>query len=105
MTALILNDMSESDRARFEKRPRRLSALDLFRIGPNGLEDISDETLNRRLDELELGGEVTLSQISPLEAVRSNSNSFCALSQRRRAKLLYGLIRGSRTPITASVKP
>jgi hypothetical protein len=29
--------------------PRRLSDVDLFRIGPKGLEDISDDTLRFRL--------------------------------------------------------
>jgi hypothetical protein len=32
---------------------RRLTTEELFRIGPTGLEEISDETLNRRLDEVE----------------------------------------------------
>jgi hypothetical protein len=32
---------------------RRLRHDELFRIGPTGLEEISDETLNRRLDAVE----------------------------------------------------
>ena len=32
---------------------RRLTDEELFHIGPNGLEEISDETLTRRLDEIE----------------------------------------------------
>jgi hypothetical protein len=33
---------------------RRLSDSDLFRIGPQGLEEISDDTLRQRLDAEEL---------------------------------------------------
>lgn len=32
---------------------RRLTMEELFRVGPTGLEEIGDETLNRRLDEVE----------------------------------------------------
>lgn len=32
---------------------RRLTMEELFHIGPGGLEEIGDETLNRRLDEIE----------------------------------------------------
>jgi hypothetical protein len=41
---------------------RRLTAEELFHIGPNGLEEISDETLERRLDEAERRA---LEQMSP----------------------------------------
>ena len=40
----------------------RLPMEDLFRIGPNGLEDIGDTTLELRVGEL-------LSQVEPLERV------------------------------------
>lgn len=61
---------------------RRLPSLDLFHIGPTGLEDISDSTLNSRLDALDRAAlanlaadpagtlpDCPLSQLSPLEAV------------------------------------
>ena len=32
---------------------RRLTMEELFHIGPTGLEEIGDETMNRRLDEIE----------------------------------------------------
>ena len=61
---------------------RRLSDIELFRIGPNGLEEISDDTLNARLDALQRAAlanlaadpagtlpDCPLSQLSPLEAV------------------------------------
>lgn len=32
---------------------RRLTMEELFHIGPPGLEEIGDETMNRRLDEIE----------------------------------------------------
>lgn len=55
----------------------RLSDEELFRVGPNGLEDISDETLEMRVEEIlkhreELNRtlvDITLSQMQPLERV------------------------------------
>lgn len=51
---------------------RRLTDEELFHIGPEGLQEISDRTLELRLDALEreqLRDGATLSQLEPIEAV------------------------------------
>lgn len=73
MTTLILSDLTDTERLQFEQRPKRLTMHELFRIGPTGLEEISDATLDLRLDARErkalADGTMTLSQMEPMEAV------------------------------------
>jgi len=54
VTVLIIAELTEEERALLgNPRARRLSHEELFRIGPNGLEEISDATLELRLTESE----------------------------------------------------
>lgn len=55
MTVLALTDLTSEERAALDESPRirRLSAVELFRVGPDGLEAIGDDTLRRRLDAAE----------------------------------------------------
>jgi len=49
MTTLVLSDLTPEERASL----RRLPVHELFRIGPRGLEEISDATLDLRLSDEE----------------------------------------------------
>lgn len=73
MTVLAISEMTHAEHVQFEQRPMRLAMQELFRIGPNGLEEISDRTLDMKLDAEERraleNGSMTLSQSEPLEAV------------------------------------
>lgn len=70
MTVLAISDMSAEERARLDSLPRRLPAHALFRVGPQGLQEISDATLDLLIDAEALRHPgCTLSQLAPLEAV------------------------------------
>ena len=73
MTVLAISELTASERSQFEQRPKRLSMHELFRIGPNGLQEISDATIDMLLNAQEredlASGAMTLSQSEPLESV------------------------------------